>query len=70
MSILVNRIFPNPTGIDASGNLCPLSHRLAVRQPVMNSAATLRPVAVILQRFPEPVAARRGIQAKKERTVA
>ncbi len=44
--------------------LCPLSRRLAVRQPVMNSDVILRPVAVIVQRFPEYVAARRGIRAK------
>jgi hypothetical protein len=30
----------------------------------MNSDAILRPVAVMVQRFPEHFAARRGIQAK------
>jgi hypothetical protein len=41
-----------------------LFHRPAVRQPAMNSDVILRSVAVIGRRFPEPVAARRGIQAK------
>jgi len=44
--------------------LCLLSRHLAMRQPVMNSDAILRRVAVMVQRFPEHVAARRGIEAK------
>jgi hypothetical protein len=44
--------------------LCLLSHRLAGPQPVMNSDVILRSVALVVQRFLEPVAARRGIQAK------
>jgi len=46
------------------GHLCPLSRRLAVRPPAMNSDVIPRPVAVMVQRFPEHFAARRGIQAK------
>ena len=43
--------------------LCPPSCGLAVRRPVMNSDGILRPVEVIVQRFPEDVAARCGIEA-------
>jgi hypothetical protein len=42
------------------GHLCPMLDW----EITMNSDAILRPVAVMVQRFPEHFAARRGIQAK------